>query len=75
MAVLRNPWTRLAWIEEMGTARLFACGEEFQCSLASAAALCESPGAVSLDNFQHPEDSEVLLSLINQGYFYVGYVD
>ncbi|MGH8035121.1 MAG: JmjC domain-containing protein [Lysobacterales bacterium] len=39
----RNPWTRLAWIERDGRARLFASGDEYACSVDLARQVCSTP--------------------------------
>jgi 50S ribosomal protein L16 3-hydroxylase len=41
--VQRNPWTRLAWIEQDGNARLFAAGDEYVCTIDLAQRLCNTP--------------------------------
>lgn len=44
----RNPWTRLAWTERDGRARLHANGTPFDCSIELAQTLCRA-GAFPLD--------------------------
>lgn len=67
--LLRNPWTRLTWIESSAGARLFASGQAFDCSTRLAETLCirEQP---QLEPDQLDEDSlDTLTKLINSGHF------
>ena len=66
-----NPWTRMAWIEKNGQARLFAAGQEYACSTAMAVALCRRP--FRLEGIQ-PLDIEgemLLRALIRDGHLYL----
>ena len=67
--LLRNPWTRLTWIETSSAALLFAAGQPYDCEPWLAEALCESQqprihvgklNGVALDTLTH---------LINNGHF------
>lgn len=69
--VHKNPWTRFAWIEESGAARLFAAGEEFPCSLTTAMLLCAIPLEISSNSELFPGQIELLCQLINAGHLYV----
>lgn len=69
----RNPWTRLNWIEQGPGARLFAAGEEFNCSPQLATKLC-SPAIAPLDPGELGTiDQHCTLQLLNQGHLYLQY--
>jgi len=69
--VQKNPWTRLAWIEERGGARLFAAGEEFACSTATAMLLCTSPLEITGKDSLSPDQLRLVCQLINAGHLYL----
>lgn len=66
-----NPWTRLAWIEENGSARLFAAGDEYSCSTETAMQMCSSPLLIAEKDFHTPEVLHMLCQLINAGHLYL----
>jgi 50S ribosomal protein L16 3-hydroxylase len=67
--LLRNPWTRLAWIKTPSGARLFAAGQAYDCSTWLAEALCQrDQPAISVDRLDQPA-LEILTRLINTGHF------
>jgi len=67
--ILRNPWTRLTWVEDAGTARLFAAGQSYDCSIQLAESLCE-PGQLHVrTEILDPSSLETLRKLINNGHF------
>jgi 50S ribosomal protein L16 3-hydroxylase len=66
--LLRNPWTRLVWVEWDGKARLFAAGEEFSCSIKAAEALNSMPPILPDKSV---ENLELITALINSGHFYL----
>lgn len=70
--LLRNPWTRLTWVENDKGARLYATGQPYDCSTWLAEALCEweQPRirAESLDKAA----LNTLTKLINNGHFLLG---
>jgi 50S ribosomal protein L16 3-hydroxylase len=67
--LMRNPWTRLTWIETGGAATLYAAGQAFDCSPALAEALCRSQ-TPRLDFERLDSGSlETLTDLINRGHF------
>ena len=70
--LMRNPWTRLVWIETAGTARLYAAGQPHDCSTWLAESLCKSIcpniGTDKLDQ----ASLEVITSLVNSGHFLLG---
>jgi 50S ribosomal protein L16 3-hydroxylase len=67
--LFRNPWTRLAWVESDGQARLYAAGQAYDCSLWLAGFLCQDP-CPGIDTGSLGQESlEVLTSLINDGHF------
>ena len=67
--LLRNPWTRLTWIENTSGARLYAAGQAYDCSIELAERLCEweQPriSAAMLDQ----ASLHTLTNLINNGHF------
>jgi len=69
--LMRNPWTRLVWIETTGSARLYAAGQAYDCSTWLAEYLCGSvsPG-LGTDKLDQAS-LEVITSLINAGHFLV----
>ncbi|NIM69679.1 MAG: cupin domain-containing protein [Xanthomonadales bacterium] len=66
--VARNPWTRLAWIEERGRARLYAAGARYPCSLDLAAWLCDPDGPGPLPQALADDDLAALSALLNDGH-------
>jgi len=68
-SLLRNPWTRLTWVEDTQGARLYAAGQLFDCSIRLAEALCERQqpriGADLLD----PASLNTITKLLNSGHF------
>ena len=67
--LMRNPWTRLTWIENQTGARLYAAGQAYGCSISLAEFLCEweQPG-VSVDMLDQAS-AKTLTDLINNGHF------
>ncbi len=63
-----NPWTRMNWVADGNEARLFAAGEAYACSIASAIALCSQPPGLTLET---EADIELVCALINGGHLYV----
>jgi len=67
--LMRNPWTRLTWVENARGARLYAAGQAYDCSVSLATALCGSDqprlGAARLD----AAALETVTRLINNGHF------
>lgn len=67
--LMRNPWTRLTWIENTRGARLYAAGQAHDCSVWLAMALCSSDqpriGAGKLDE----SALATVTQLINDGHF------
>jgi len=67
--LMRNPWTRLTWIESMQGARLYAAGQAYDCPVWLAMALCSSDqpriGAGRLDEAA----LDTVTQLINNGHF------
>jgi len=70
-SLLRNPWTRLTWVEDPQGARLYAAGQLFDCSVRLAEALCERQqpriGADLLD----PASLDTITKLLNNGHFVI----
>ena len=67
--LMRNPWTRLAWIETATGARLYAAGQSYDCSVSLAEALCQSTTPPVDANKLEPAALETLTRLINAGHF------
>jgi len=66
----RNPWTRMAWVEQDGMALLFAAGDEYVCGIEIAQQLCANPvqlpGNVPFDE----ATLSFLCRLINDGHLF-----
>jgi 50S ribosomal protein L16 3-hydroxylase len=67
--LMRNPWTRLAWVENPAGARLYAAGQPYDCSSWFAQALC-APGqpGISADTLDQASLA-TLTKLIANGHF------
>jgi 50S ribosomal protein L16 3-hydroxylase len=71
LSLMRNPWTRLAWVEQPGGARLYAAGQPYDCSVRLAACLCErEQPRLDADKLDHAS-LQVLARLVNNGHFLV----
>ncbi len=67
--LFRNPWTRLAWIENIKGARLFAAGQSYDCSIWLAESICEwEQPRISADMLDRAS-LDTLTRLINNGHF------
>jgi 50S ribosomal protein L16 3-hydroxylase len=66
--LLRNPWTRLTWIETAEGARLFAAGQPFDCTTNLAERLCQSNQTEVQTDRLDTESLETLTGLINSGH-------
>jgi 50S ribosomal protein L16 3-hydroxylase len=67
--LFRNPWTRLAWVENASGARLFAAGQPYDCSTWLAESLCEwEQPRISADMLDR-SSLGTLTKLINSGHF------
>ena len=67
--LFRNPWTRLAWIENLKGARLFAAGQSYDCSIWLAESICEwKQPRISADMLDRAS-LDTLTRLINNGHF------
>lgn len=67
--LLRNPWTRLTWIENTQGARLFAAGRAYDCSTWLAESLCEWEQPRISVNMLDQKALDTLTKLINRGHF------
>jgi 50S ribosomal protein L16 3-hydroxylase len=67
----RNPWTRLAWIEQNGMALLSAAGDEYTCSIATAMLLCAIPAEGSGDMPMDGARLQLVCQLINEGHLFL----
>jgi len=68
--LLRNPWSRVAWMRHGRQADLFVAGERFRCSLGLARALADSRElrGARLKRAASAADMAVLLQLVNAGH-------
>lgn len=66
----RNPWTRLAWIEQDGMALLSAAGDAYACSIATAMLLCAIPAEGSGDMPMDGARLQLVCQLINEGHLF-----
>jgi len=69
--LMRNPWTRLAWVETTGGARLYAAGQPYDCSIKLAESLCEVTHPSLEPNKLDQTSLAVLTSLVNAGHFVI----
>ena len=66
--LLRNPWTRIYWIDEGSGARLYAAGQAYDCSIVLAESLYSPAGPGSLKLPLADQDITVLTALVNDGH-------
>jgi 50S ribosomal protein L16 3-hydroxylase len=67
--LLRNPWTRLVWINHPSGARLFAAGQRYECSAWLAETLCASEQPrIAIDKLDR-STLDTLAKLVNNGHF------
>jgi 50S ribosomal protein L16 3-hydroxylase len=66
--LVRNPWTRLAWLEAADGALLFAAGAAFRCSIRLARCLCASAEPEPFSSALDGPDQEALVALVNGGH-------
>jgi 50S ribosomal protein L16 3-hydroxylase len=68
--VLRNPWSRIAWMRDGRRARLFVGGECHACSRAFAQCLCNSRRLRGSDiaAVATRADLDVLAALVDSGH-------
>lgn len=66
-----NPWTRLLWVETSDGARLFAAGDEYQCSSGFALTLCDPELLSQLDPELQDVEIDLLCELLNRGHLYI----
>ncbi len=66
----RNPWTRLAWIEQNGMALLSAAGDEYACSIATAVLLCTTPSQIPRHTPMDGARLQLVCQLINDGHLF-----
>lgn len=67
--LLRNPWTRLTWIETSNAARLFAAGQSYECNIHLAEALCGADQPQIPIELLDQAALDTLTVLINNGHF------
>jgi 50S ribosomal protein L16 3-hydroxylase len=67
--LLRNPWTRLAWVENTGGARLYAAGQAYDCSIWLAECLCQWEQTRIRPDKLDQACLDTLAGLINNGHF------
>lgn len=66
--LVRNPWTRLAWLQHGDAAWLFAAGQQLICSEQLAERLCREREPELFSNALPAPDLEVVLELVNRGH-------
>jgi len=66
--LVRNPWTRLAWLESTDGAQLFAAGDAIDCSVSAAVELCTNPEPELLSGALDERDLAAILALVNGGH-------
>lgn len=67
----RNPWTRLAWVERNGQARLFAAGDEYLCDPGLAEKVCSTPLELAPALVRDTASLSVLCQLVNDGHLFL----
>lgn len=67
--LMRNPWTRLTWIETQTGARLFAAGQACNCKRWLAEKLCKSHVLEINPEMLDTDTVSVLVQLVNKGHF------
>jgi 50S ribosomal protein L16 3-hydroxylase len=68
-SLLRNPWTRLTWIESPQGARLYAAGQPYDCSVWLAEALCAREQPLIKADLLDQASLDTLARLFNSGHF------
>ncbi len=66
--LVRNPWTRLAWMESATGAQLYAAGDAIECSVSAAMELCTNPEPELLSGTLDERDLAAILALVNGGH-------
>ena len=66
-----NPWTRLLWIESNNSARLFAAGTDYSCTLDSAQTICDPDRLYRLKQGLSEPELTLLCELLNRGHLYL----
>ncbi len=66
-----NPWSRLLWISNGDTARVFAAGEPYDCDSGAARILCDPVCLERLGPGLSKPLSELICSLLNRGHLYL----
>ena len=69
VSLLRNPWTRLCWVEGTEGARLYAAGQVYDCSVRLAELLCESEQPRIRADILDKASLDTITKLINGGHF------
>jgi len=67
--LMRNPWTRLTWIENTQGARLYAAGQGHNCPVWLAVALCSSDQPRIVAGRLDEAALDTVARLINNGHF------
>jgi len=67
--LLRNPWTRLNWVENSRGARLYAAGQAYDCSTWLAEFLCQYEQTQLKPDMLDQASVDTLTKLINNGHF------
>ena len=70
--LVRNPWTRLAWLESATGAQLYAAGDSIECSVSAAVELCTNPEPELFSGVLDERDLAAILALVNGGHLVLG---
>jgi 50S ribosomal protein L16 3-hydroxylase len=68
-SLMKNPWTRLTWVENNAGARLFAAGQAYDSSVQLSVALCESEQPRISADMLDQDSLTTLTKLVNNGHF------
>jgi 50S ribosomal protein L16 3-hydroxylase len=66
--LLRNPWTRLTWIERNDEALLFAAGHGVACTVELAVLLCSDPEPDLFSRAPREAELAAIVELVNRGH-------
>ncbi|MGD2128720.1 MAG: cupin domain-containing protein [Lysobacterales bacterium] len=69
--LVRNPWTRLLWLDGVPRATLFAAGDAFACDARFAEKICDPAQLTALGSALKSDQFELLCRLVNRGHLYL----
>ena len=70
-----NPWTRLLWLKSEAGARLFATGDQYDCSEILAQKFCNNPVCLATIEAELPQALDLACRLLNEGHLYLRFRD